>query len=67
MQMREFCRNYIVAYNLTDDESTIKFRQEHSSADESLAYVVSEAKQYRETEKVKQRRKRFEEALQALH
>ena len=26
MQMREFCRGYIVAYNLTDDESTIKFR-----------------------------------------
>ena len=23
MQMREFCRDYIVAYNLTDDESTI--------------------------------------------
>ena len=25
MQMHEFCRGYIVAYNLTDDESTMKF------------------------------------------
>ena len=25
MQMHELCRGYIVAYNLTDDESTIKF------------------------------------------
>ena len=46
---------------------TVRAWQGHSSADESLVYVVSEAKQYRETEKVKQRRKRFEEALQALH
>ena len=25
MQIHELCRGYIVAYNLTDDESTIKF------------------------------------------
>ena len=28
MQMHELCRGYIVAYNLTDDESTMKFRHE---------------------------------------
>ena len=27
MQMHELCRGYIVVYSLTDDESTIKFRQ----------------------------------------
>ena len=46
---------------------TVRAWQGHSSADESLVYVVSEAKQYRKTEKAKPWRKRFEEALQALY
>ena len=47
MQMREFCRDYIVAYNLTDDESTIKFRLKRTGSKQGGRYAHAARRQPR--------------------